>query len=255
MDASTLTWLDKGLRLGQFTLVEEFGTGIASAAEEYPNFILMKGRDCINGYLEVLPQRDRYDDVLELGIMKGGSCVLFNELLKPARHMAVDISQPESGLPQFTDYVAAQGRKFHALHRVSQDDDSTIASTYESAFATKAEFDLIVDDASHNYALSLASFNSLFPRMKVGGIYALEDWGWGHWGGRFQEGEHPEYKNPALSNLAVHALLAVTGAGNIVSTVIAKPNTVFVFRGPAPIPENFRIEKAVLMRNRATLLY
>lgn len=255
MEASAIEWLDKGLRIGLFGLVEEFGADIAVAAEEYPNFILMKGRDCINGYLDILPRREQYDDVLELGIMKGGSCVLFNELLKPKRHMAIDIAHLKSGLPEFTQYVAGQGRKFHAQHRVSQDDPATIVSTYETTFGAKAEFDLIVDDASHNYTLSLASFNALFPRMKVGGVYALEDWGWAHWPGRFQEGTHPEYKNPALSNLAIHALLGVTGAGGIISEIIAKPNTVFIIRGAAPIRDGFQINKAALTRNRAIPLY
>lgn len=250
-----LKWHDGGLRLGKFEFIFELGANIATAAAEYPKFILMKTRKCIDDYLEVLPRRQHYSDVLELGIMKGGSCVFFNELLAPARHMAVDIRQHKTGLPEFADYVRGQERQFLARNDIGQDDGAKIVSIYEQTFGVKAEFDLVIDDASHNYALSLESFNALFPRVKPGGIYALEDWGWAHWPGRFQEKSDPEYNNPALSNLAIHIVLAVTGAGGIIAEAIVKPNTIFAIRGPAPAPAGFRIENAVLRRDRPLPYY
>jgi hypothetical protein len=39
--------------------------------------------------------------------------------------------------------------------------------------------DVVVDDASHMHAPSLASFEPLFPRLLPGGIYLIEELGMG----------------------------------------------------------------------------
>jgi hypothetical protein len=36
--------------------------------------------------------------------------------------------------------------------------------------------DLVIDDASHLYGPSLATFETLFPALREGGLYVLEDW-------------------------------------------------------------------------------
>jgi hypothetical protein len=53
--------------------------------------------------------------------------------------------------------------------------------------------DVIIDDASHVGAYSLASYQALFPFWKTGGLYFVEDWATGYWtrassdGAAFQE--------------------------------------------------------------------
>ena len=49
------------------------------------------------------------------------------------------------------------------------------------------ELDLVVDDASHTYEETKASFEFLFPLLRPGGIYVIEDWSWAH---------HPNYQSP-----------------------------------------------------------
>lgn len=250
-----IRWEGPGFSFGGFHFTMEFGSGISEAFAPYPSFILMKSRDIVDAYIDILPRRDQYHDVLELGIMKGGSCVFFNALTRPQRHMALDIYEQKSGLAQFAQHVSGQGRSFLPRFDISQDDIPGIVGAFEKAFGAPAEFDLIIDDASHNYELSVKSFNGLFPRLRPGGLYAIEDWGWAHWGGPFQEPDHPEAGNPALSNLAIHTMLAVTGAGGIVSEVIVKPNTVFVVRGPTNVPAGWTVQQSVPRRGRTLPLY
>jgi hypothetical protein len=38
----------------------------------------------------------------------------------------------------------------------------------------------VVDDASHRAGPTRASFNVLFPRLRPGGVYIIEDWCWAH---------------------------------------------------------------------------
>ena len=245
---SKIKWQDYGLDIGPFRLVEEIGANIGIATEEYPSFIMMKTRAILDAYPDVIRSRGKFEDILELGIMKGGSSVLFNELLQPNRHMSVDVYEHKSGLTEFSNYVAAQGRQFVARFDLSQGEPDKIIAAYESAFHAEARFDLIIDDASHNYALSAIAFNRLFPLLRPGGIYALEDWGWGHWPGVWQEKTHPEFENPSLSNLPIYALLSVTGGDGAIAKVIATPNVTFMFRGDTPPSPNFSIEKSFLLR-------
>ena len=68
------------------------------------------------------------------------------------------------------------------------------------------ELDLVVDDASHTYEETKASFEILFPLLQPGGIYLIEDWSWAH---------TPHYQAPdarfsrghALSNLLFEQIM------------------------------------------------
>ena len=70
------------------------------------------------------------------------------------------------------------------------------------------ELDLVVDDASHTYEETRASFELLFPLLSPGGIYVIEDWSWAH---------HPDYQSPdapfsnrrALSNLLFEQIMLI----------------------------------------------
>ena len=63
-----------------------------------------------------------------------------------------------------------------------------------------------MDDASHTYEETRASFEFLFPLLSPGGIYVVEDWSWAH---------HPDYQSPdapfserrALSNLLFEQIM------------------------------------------------
>lgn len=57
------------------------------------------------------------------------------------------------------------------LHRGSQDDADFLAKVHAEA----GDFDIIVDDASHISRLTIASFEILWPWLKPGGFYVVED--------------------------------------------------------------------------------
>jgi len=42
-------------------------------------------------------------------------------------------------------------------------------------------FDIIIDDASHLGTFTLMSYQALFPHLKPGGLYCVEDWATGYW--------------------------------------------------------------------------
>ncbi|HEY7002119.1 MAG TPA: class I SAM-dependent methyltransferase [Candidatus Udaeobacter sp.] len=68
------------------------------------------------------------------------------------------------------------------------------------------ELDLVVDDASHTYQETRASFELLFPLLNPGGIYVIEDWSWAHYP-QYQSRDAPFSKQHALSNLLFEQIM------------------------------------------------
>ena len=79
------------------------------------------------------------------------------------------------------DYVEKHGLHdvLRPHHGVDQADRKRLASIVDEEFSG-APLDLVIDDASHVYPESRASFETLFPRLRPGGLFLLEDWRWQH---------------------------------------------------------------------------
>ncbi len=100
-------------------------------------------------------------NILELGVDKGASLRMWKEYFPRAQVFGVDIN-PVS--------------KAHEEERIrisilSQDDKAGLEELASSA----GGFDIVVDDASHINQLTIASFQILFPFLKQGGYYVIED--------------------------------------------------------------------------------
>jgi hypothetical protein len=204
---------------------------IANLNVEFPTFLLMKERKTIEAYRSVIT--GPITNMIELGVMRGGSAAFFSELYQPKNHLVIDIADNGvSGLKELGEVVAADGRQFRMDLTTSQTDTGKIMRMFGGMAGADALLDLVIDDASHNYELSRVSFEGLFPSLRPGGWYIIEDWGWSCWlGGPWQSPEHPDFKEPALANLVVNCIMAVTGGTNMISEVRVTPDAVFVRRG------------------------
>ena len=139
--------------------------------------------------------------ILELGIFQGGSYMFLDKLFKPRRMSAVDISQkPVAALLQ---YLSRSENRF--VHfGTSQHDKELLQHVVLGELAN--ELDLVVDDASHTYEETKASFEFLFPLLRPGGVYAIEDWSWAHHP-NYQLAASPFSKRRALSNLLFEQIM------------------------------------------------
>ncbi|RME57091.1 class I SAM-dependent methyltransferase [Candidatus Parcubacteria bacterium] len=161
---------------------------------EINSFTLVKTKSYIEDYLAL--QGERFDHILELGIFQGGSLVFFDKLLKPSRIVGLDIARdPVKALDH---YIASEAPHMKTYYQSSQDDSALLKSIVENDL--DGQLDLVVDDASHLYELTKASFMHLFPLLKPGGLYLIEDWAWAH-RPNAQNRKHPWFKKPALTNL------------------------------------------------------
>ena len=150
--------------------------------------------------------------ILELGIFQGGSYVFLDKLFKPRRISAVEIS-PKPVTPLLRYVADKEGRFVH--FSTSQSDRKILEHIVPNELAD--ELDLVVDDASHTYEQTKASFEILFPLLKPGGIYAIEDWSWAH-SPNYQAPDAPFSKRHALSNLLFEQLMLM-GSTFLVSEI------------------------------------
>lgn len=120
--------------------------------------------------------------ILEIGVHQGESTKVFAAVYPNTKIVALDLKRYDhldfSGFPNIT-YLG-----------VDQTDRERLENVIKDEFP--AGFDLVIEDASHIGAYSHITFHTVFPCMKPGGIYIVEDWGTGYFddfvdGGRFQE--------------------------------------------------------------------
>jgi hypothetical protein len=124
---------------------------------------------------------DRYDIVfksliskpitlLELGVYKGGSLLLWRDYFPSGTIVGIDCTLPKN---------------FNCGERIHVFEGSQTDTQFLSSVANKIApegFDIIIDDASHIGELSKISFWHLFDNhLKPGGLYVIEDWGTGYW--------------------------------------------------------------------------
>lgn len=139
---------------------------------------LRKCRDYTNRYL-ALANEFRECRMVEVGVDQGGSTSFFLKLLKPEKLIAIELSsQPVQTVTDFLATHDPEGR-VQIQWGIDQSDRVVVPDILNRAFKDKP-LDLVIDDASHLLAPSTATFEMLFPRLRPGGLYVLEDWSGDH---------------------------------------------------------------------------
>jgi SAM-dependent methyltransferase len=204
--------------------------------------ILIKGKSSIELYQRIL-EKSPPSNVLEFGTYEGGSPVLLSLLYNLRKHVGVDLRPPVPGL---TEFLASHpvGKRIHIHYRVSQDDGAAIRKIAASEFG-KQPIDLIIDDASHQYAPSRRTFEIAFPLLRPGGTYVLEDWGWAHW---------PHFKMwedaPGLSNLIFQLTMACAATPQLIREVLVFPGFAFITKSAASGTEELNLDALVGARGK-----
>lgn len=106
--------------------------------------------------------------VMEIGIASGGSLLMFRDYFYKATIVGVDVVLPT---------IPARDMYHIELWKVDQTDVIQLGS-----LAMSKTFDLIIDDGCHHGTAMELSFRTLFPFVRPGGYYIIEDWGVGYMG-------------------------------------------------------------------------
>ena len=121
-----------------------------------------------SSYLDVydkyfLPLRCKSINILEIGVRGGNSLRTWKKYFPKAAIYGIDLDQ---------------GCSIHAENRIKifigdQADELFINNIVKDGL----NFDIIIDDGSHINELTIKSFNILYPFLKYGGLYIIEDLG------------------------------------------------------------------------------
>ena len=145
-------------------------------------FSLGKPIRLLSQYMAMWQQRSdmRVHNVLELGIYGGGSIAFWFELLQPDKYVALDLA-PWGNTDYFNKYIASHKleNRIKTFWKTNQSNREALRAIVATEF--NGPPDLIIDDASHLYSETKASFETLFPQLRPGGLYIIEDWSWGCW--------------------------------------------------------------------------
>lgn len=211
-------------------------------------FVLGKTPSMLEALLARLNFHPR--NIIELGVWKGGSLVLFNEMFAPKKLAVLDFMAKV--VEPLERYVAHHSENVSLHLATNQADREKLQSIYAEVFRGES-VDFILDDASHFYEESKVSFETLFPYVTEGGIYVLEDWGWAHWpGDHWQKNEGGDYfrhRRP-MSNLAIELSLLAASRPSLISEVVVTSGSVYVRRGPEKCSSPISINDLVLNRGR-----
>ena len=190
----------------------------------------------------------RPERVFELGIWDGGSVAFWFDAFQPVKHVAVDITQRQDS-PYFTRYLQTKNiaDKIRTFWGVDQGDTARLDAIVKAEF--DGPLDLVVDDASHLYEPTLTSFQSLFPRLRPGGLYIIEDWAWDHWP-EFQKPDHIWAKRESLTKLVRQLTECVGTRSSPIARLTVHHGFVAVERAahPALDPQDFELEKFISHR-------
>ena len=112
-------------------------------------------------------------DLLEIGVQYGGSLRMWEEFFPKAKIIGIDIDPECSKVSagRISVVVGDQGDR-----------------DFLDDFSKDKTFDIVIDDGSHQVTHQIGTFQRLWPIVKPGGLYIIEDLHtsyWPKWGGRY----------------------------------------------------------------------
>jgi predicted O-methyltransferase YrrM len=227
--------------------------------------IIRKPADLIDGYAGLLEQFHPLT-IMELGICSGGSTALLALLTDPKKLVALEIdAEPVAALTQFIE-DRGLGDRVRPYYGVNQADRTRVAKIAQEEFDGEP-IDLVIDDASHLLDETRASFEVLYPLVRPGGAYVIEDWSAHHLYadvtarraglsvdsppsrpnrlledlGRVLRMDEPARWRP-VTQLVIELLLARASSGEAVAELQISEHWIVIRRGPGDLdPASFRV--------------
>lgn len=227
-------------------------------------FFIVKEKPLVDRYIR-LCEEHRHGRIVELGIAEGGSTALMALVAEPAALVAVDLeSEPLDALDEL---IRTRGLtdSVHPHYGVDQADRATLARIVDEDLGGEP-IDLVIDDCSHQLGPTRASFETLFPRLRPGGLYLIEDWNADHLmretvaaalqaelaAGNTELRDQmlaaladpppAEEQREPLSRLAIELFIIRAGHSDAIAEIVIDEHWITVRRGPGQLdPDTFRL--------------
>ena len=221
--------------------------GPREAAESENSFWIMKNPGLISGYNKFIdPIKPK--TIVEIGVAGGGGAAFINEKYQPDKLVLIDLE--DTTTPLFKEYLSnprmANARFYTGIDQSNQEELGRIA--LQERLIDRG-VDLVIDDASHLYKQTKLSFEYLFPCLREGGVFVIEDWGWAHWNNDFwQKSAFPG--EIALSTLIMQAVMSSGSKPGRIAGIHIDSGLAIITRGPDEIPLSDPIENYYLNRGK-----
>jgi predicted O-methyltransferase YrrM len=164
-----LTWQgDDRFEVDGVSFVSSHGESSADA------FCIRKPRPLVETTVALL-DRVRPERIVEVGIASGGSAALIALAGRPQKLVAIE--RDATPVRALADLIAERSLPVLTHYGVDQGDAERVAAIVGAGFGSQP-IDLVIDDASHLFEPTRATFETLFPRLRPGGVYVIEDWNW-----------------------------------------------------------------------------
>lgn len=211
------------------------------------DFLLLKNKEFMEAYRRIY-KNFKPNTIVEFGIYDGGSTVFLHKVFKPEKIVAVELQQDAPFLRQYIRDNSL-GRNIDLNFSIDEADEISVKRILNRHFEAGG-VDLIIDDAGHQFENARSAFNSSFPFVKQGGMYVIEDWGWAHWAGIWQQNFWLDL--PAMTNFIFEIVMAAATSPDVIEEIIIDFYYVAVVKGPREIKtdQEFKIQGLYLNRGR-----
>ena len=214
--------------------------------------ILAKSRHMIEYYENLFANFD-IRNIFDIGIFKGGSIVFFYELVRPKKIVGIDIEPtPNRALKEF---ILKNGLEdvLRPIYNIDQANAQAVHLIVEQEFRGEP-IDLIVDDGCHYLDETRATFNTLFQYLRNGGLYVIEDWGWAHWPGIWQENGGPWKDRPATTSFIFELIMLAASRPDLIEKIEILHDLAVIQKGKAQdFPGGFNVSESYLSAGRTFL--
>ncbi len=214
-------------------------------------FCIRKPRRLVDATVALL-HRVRPARIVEVGIASGGSAALLALVAQPEKLVAIE--RDPAPVAALDSLVAARALPISAHYGVDQGDRDALRGIVAADFGSDP-IDLVIDDASHLFEETRASFETLFPRIRPGGVYVIEDWNWqlrltyalAHSAptGTQADGDpsvrdyfRDNVRPVSLEAFVLQLVLVRACASDVIADVFIDESQVVVTRGDAPLDPN-----------------
>ncbi|MCP4467933.1 MAG: class I SAM-dependent methyltransferase [Halieaceae bacterium] len=244
-----ITWLNE-------SRIEVNGTrfGLAKLGAPQSKILhIIKEPFHINFYAELASDLGPGSNIVELGIRWGASTAFLAVLFEPRLLSAFEIAEKASD--NFDQFLASHpiASRVRAHFNCDQADAIKLTNILRQDFEQEP-LDLVIDDASHLLGPTLTSFNILFPRLRPGGIFVIEDWSWEHYSEGRPGFDFVDDMVTDFARLVLIASLVSAHQPDIISKIVLMRGIAVIYRGTAELdPEGFEIDKLMGERGRQLL--
>jgi hypothetical protein len=149
---------------------------------------ILKPRWMVEEYLRLI-ERDRPARIVELGIYDGGSTALLALAARPRRLVACDLAPSAPALDAWVARAPAAAPSIRSTASINRTARGSPPSSMPSSERNRSTWRSTTRHICSS--ASVASFEVVFPRLRPGGVFVLEDWAWVHDVERVLM-EHPE---------------------------------------------------------------